>query len=78
LINFPKIENSTDQESIRVRMEIDCKEERQRTLTFTRFSKPMEAGSVVINSNQIGEWQDIAPTSVANTFLTILCTSSEP
>ena len=78
LINFPKIENSTGQESIRVRMEIDCKEERQRILTSTRFSKPMEAGSILNNSTEISEWQDIAPTSVANTFLTILCPSSKP
>ena len=71
------LENSTRDKfspySIRRKEEIDCAQERKRSLRYTRFDRLMATGRVSLESDLTSQWQYIPPASVEDTFLKLLC-----
>ncbi len=59
--------------SARVRSEFDCKGERARTLAFTTHREPMAGGAPIIKSEVASDWTSIAPLTVNETVLKLLC-----
>lgn len=59
--------------SRRVLYEYDCEEERSRILSFSLHSDPMAGGVTLSSDDSGGEWTDIAPDTIAATFLKRVC-----
>ena len=60
--------------STRFRMELDCKEERTRTLSISSHSQNMAGGALLRKLTQENpKWKDVVPNSVGDTILKIAC-----
>jgi hypothetical protein len=59
--------------SFRVRTEFDCKQERSRFLSASTHSEPMAAGKVLNTVGESNDWEDIAPETVSERILKIVC-----
>ena len=59
--------------SRRLRAEYDCKQERVRFLAASGHSEPMAGGKVLMTEEGPSGWQEIAPGTVAETMLEIVC-----
>ena len=59
--------------SRRYRSEYDCKNERWRILTISEHSEPMAGGSAMRSQSDEDSWTDIAPGTVTDTMLKIVC-----
>jgi hypothetical protein len=59
--------------SRRYRAEYDCKNERWRILTISEHSEPMAGGSAMRSQSDEDSWTDIAPGTVTDTMLKIVC-----
>jgi hypothetical protein len=59
--------------SRRMRVEYDCKQEPYRILAASTHSEPMAGGKVLITEEGPSGWQEIAPGTVAETMLEIVC-----
>jgi hypothetical protein len=71
--NF-KRPNKIGELSYRVRAEYDCKQERDRLLSFSTHSEYMASGATLYSSPEgPGTWNDIPPGSIAETVLKIVC-----
>lgn len=59
--------------SIRARREIDCKNERERIISRSVYSGPMLTGELMLQSSNIGKWDDIPPQTVVAIELKTFC-----
>ena len=59
--------------SSRVRFEYDCKKERYRFLGFSSHAEPMAGGEVLLMGGEDNNWMAIAPNTVDETILKIVC-----
>ena len=59
--------------SARFLTEYDCKEERVRIRSVSLHSDPMGRGKTLLSDSQPGKWNYIAPKTVSETFLQIVC-----
>jgi hypothetical protein len=59
--------------SRRFRAEYDCKQERDRILSFITHSEPMADGTILKLASMNNEWSDIPPNSIAEDVLKIVC-----
>jgi hypothetical protein len=59
--------------SRRMRMEYDCKQERNRFLGISGHSGSMAGGTVLSTEGEENQWDAIAPGTVAETMLEIAC-----
>ena len=59
--------------SSRVRMEYDCKNERQRYLSFKLFSEKNATGVVIESGDIPSSWKDIAPDTAAWKLMQTAC-----
>ncbi len=59
--------------SYRFRAEYDCKQERYRFLGFSSFPEPMAGGRAFEVLGEHYEWTSIAPNTVTETILNIVC-----
>jgi hypothetical protein len=59
--------------SRRIRMEYDCKQERNRLLSISGLSEPMAGGKVLSTEGEEAQWDAIAPGTVAEIMLEIVC-----
>lgn len=59
--------------SIRALMQVDCKEERQRIVTFTFHSGPMATGKQLVHHDASGGWDYVAPNTSASAVLRFVC-----
>jgi len=55
------------------RKEFDCAEERYRALSIIHYSKPMGDGVVLLADDRIGQWLEIAPDTVDEELLKLVC-----
>jgi len=60
--------------SWRILLEYNCKKEQVRFLSNTKFSQPMAQGTVLAVDNDIGSWAYVAPRTVHEVLLTLVCT----
>jgi hypothetical protein len=69
-----KVRNKAGDMSWRTRDEIDCKKERWRFTSLTRFSESMLGGTINTNVNAPNnEWRDIAPGTVMSFVMAYVC-----
>jgi hypothetical protein len=59
--------------SSKIQSEYDCTEERSRRIAYTDFSGNMGRGKVVDNDSYKGEWQPVAPESMAQALWKLAC-----
>lgn len=59
--------------SIRSRQEFDCKDEKYRFLTMTKYTGPMTEGKMISNGENPSDWFEIPPDTSAESFLKIVC-----
>ena len=59
--------------SYRARMEYDCKQERSRYLSASTHSEPMAGGKVLDTMGWSNDWEEIAPETVTEIILNIVC-----
>ena len=59
--------------SRRMRREYDCKQERYRYLAISGHSEPMAGGEVLVTGGEDNNWEAIAPDTVAETILNLVC-----
>ena len=77
LYDFPELQKMTKRRSyssVRAREQFDCKEERMRTLAWSYFKGNMAQQEVVLSeSNELGEWQPITPSSIDESLWEWVC-----
>jgi hypothetical protein len=61
------------QVSQRALLEYDCKEERSRVLAWSAHSESMLGGKILYSKDEPGQWRYVAPGSVADVTLKIVC-----
>ena len=54
-------------------VEFDCKEERSRILSTTKFAGPMATGALVVSYSGSGPWDYAAPGTVGEAKLQAVC-----
>ena len=59
--------------SYRTQYEFDCKQERVRFLAASAHSEPMAGGKTLYSSGEENNWRAIAPGTIAETILKIVC-----
>ena len=59
--------------SRRMRQEYDCKEERYRFLFVSGHSEPMAKGEILITEGEDNVWDAIAPGTISDEILKIVC-----
>ena len=59
--------------SMRYRREIDCKKERERIISRSVHSGPMLTGELILQSSNIGQWDDIPPQTVVDIEMKTAC-----
>jgi len=59
--------------SRRIRVEYDCKQERYRFLGISGHSEPMAGGKVLGVETEENEWAAIAPDTIDEIMLNIVC-----
>ena len=59
--------------SVRMRLEYDCKQESYRYLGLSGHSEPMAGGEVLGMEGEDNKWRAIAPDTIANTILNLVC-----
>jgi hypothetical protein len=59
--------------SRRILLELDCKGERVRFLSFSTHSKPMAGGDTLVTESNPDEWQHIAPETIPALILKRAC-----
>jgi len=59
--------------SMRYRREIDCKKERERIISRSVHSGPMLTGELMLQSSNIGQWDDIPPQTVVDIEMKTAC-----
>ena len=59
--------------SIRILEEYDCKEKRDRILSFFVHSERMARGQITMSNKGSGEWQYIGPETPSVTELKVVC-----
>ena len=59
--------------SRRLRAEYNCKQERVRFLAASAHSEPMAGGKTLYSSGEENNWRAIAPGTIAETILKIVC-----
>ena len=59
--------------SFRSLVEYDCREERNRVLSFSAHPEPMAGGRIMVSSDSPGQWKYIVPESIGQALLKILC-----
>lgn len=59
--------------SRRLRMEYDCKQERDRLVSFSFHSEPMASGTALSNVDGGLGWADIPPGTLSEVVLKIVC-----
>lgn len=59
--------------SLRGLVEVDCKEERRRSLQEDWFRGPMGSGERSGGSNRLGEWTYVAPGTSGETVMKFVC-----
>lgn len=59
--------------SFRIRHEYDCKQERYRFLYGSSHSEPMAGGKVLETEGESSSWRAIAPRTIDETMLKIVC-----
>ena len=70
-----KLREPSGELSRRLLGEYDCKEDRWRILSFTLHSGPLALGEILANrSSEPSKWFDVAPGTVAETLLRLVCT----
>lgn len=60
--------------SERLVLEFACTEERMRVLSFTYHAQAMGAGETTHMNSTPGDWQFVAPGTVNEAFLNLVCT----
>jgi len=77
LYDFPEVQKMTKRRSylsVRAREQFDCKEERMRTLAWSYFKGNMAQEEVVLSdSNDLGKWQPILPSSIDESVWELVC-----
>src|SRR5262245_16663778 len=77
LYDFPEVQKMTKRRSylsVRAREQFDCKEERMRTLAWSYFKGNMaQEGVVLSDSNELGKWQPITPSSIDESVWELVC-----
>lgn len=69
-----KIKNDKGAMSIRSRIEIDCKNERVRPMSFSAFSEAMLRGTLLaFDDLPDSRWRDAAPNTPAESAVKISC-----
>ena len=68
-----KVMDGISSRSMRAQFQIDCDQERYRSLAVTRFSGSMATGKVVSNAAGKGKWSPVAPKSVAKMLMNSQC-----
>ena len=68
-----KIRHENGVLSSRYRIEYDCKEERNRILSFTSYSGSMGSGKDLITGSSTYPWNDIPPKTAFEGNLKIVC-----
>lgn len=63
----------TNNLSIKIQQEYDCKEEQTRHLAIISFTGHMGAGTVVHSDSERGKWMPVAPGSIGESLLNIAC-----
>ena len=53
--------------------EYDCKDERDRVLSFSAHSDPMAGGKVLFSLNEPDKWDYIPPRTVSQTRMQFVC-----
>ena len=59
--------------STRMRYEYDCKQERYRFLGMSSHSEPMAGGTLLETYGEDNNWMAIAPDTIDETMLEIVC-----
>jgi len=60
--------------SLKTRYEYDCKKERYQSLTISLHSETMARGTTIqVKTFPDGDWTDIAPNTIVDTILQIVC-----
>ena len=59
--------------TVKEQWEFDCAEERRRVLALTEFSGNMGSGTVVYSNSEVGKWQPVAPSSMAQLLWKFAC-----
>lgn len=59
--------------SRRMRLEYDCKQERQRALSYSTHSEPMARGKTILSFTPPSEWVEIPPNTSVEFSLKIVC-----
>lgn len=54
-------------------LEYDCKDERDRVLSFSAHSDPMAGGKLLFSLNEPGKWDYIPPETLRRTTMRIAC-----
>jgi hypothetical protein len=65
--------NKDGEMSLRARVEYDCKQESYRVLGFSTHSQPLAGGTVLGTWGEDNKWMAIAPRTIAETLLNIVC-----
>lgn len=75
VIDFKTVQTNDDEIylSSRKQYEFDCKEERYRSLSFSKHSEKMVKGNVVYSSSKIGEWRGVPPNTNGKLLLKFAC-----
>lgn len=60
--------------SVRALMEYDCNEERSRILSISEHSEPTLGGKVLLSSDDPSTWRYVAPGTVFESTLKVVCT----
>jgi hypothetical protein len=71
----PNVLDGREYLSMRSRVEIDCKQEKQRFMTITAFASLFASGERISEITDVGQWRDIAPDSVSWKLLKTVCMS---
>ncbi len=66
LVDFKSVKDVDGVKSLSLKrqLELDCKEERTRDLTYTFFSENMGFGNVLWSTNKANKWKAVGPDSV--------------
>ena len=59
--------------SRRMRYEYDCKQERDRYLSFSTHSEPMAGGTTLVSGGEETKWSDTPPDSAAEAIQKLVC-----
>ena len=59
--------------SMRVRWEMDCRQEKSRILSVSEHAEPMAKGNKLETDNRAGEWSDLPAGTAGRKYFELLC-----